>query len=55
MERNLEGVPQPHLGDLLTMVIKHLRPSWDDPPSKAENLLCLSKVVEFYPVNCKDR
>ena len=28
-----EGVPQSgYLGDL-TMIINHLRPSWDDPPS----------------------
>ena len=30
---HLEGVPQPHLGDLLIMVISHVSKSWDDPPS----------------------
>ena len=24
---------QPYSGDILTIVINHLRPSWDDPPS----------------------
>ena len=30
---HVEGVPQPYLGDLLTMVINHVSKSWDDPPS----------------------
>ena len=30
---HLEGVPQPHLGGLLIMVISHVSKSWDDPPS----------------------
>ena len=30
---HLQGVPQPYLGDLLTMVINHVSKSWDDPPS----------------------
>ena len=42
----------PYLGDLLSMVINHLRPSWDDPPSSsgsfpAELRITSLKVCKF--------